>query len=109
MGNARSIDVITGSDFYRKETFAESKVFTLRAARKYSLDELQTILDYLLASGKLDSRISEKDAHSFRNILKAIREKSPSPTEAETQSLQRVFAEFQKKHPEFGESYEEDE
>lgn len=109
MGNTRSIDVIAVSDFYRKETCAESKVFTLRAARKYSLDELQTILDYLLASRKLDSRISEKDAHSFRNILKAMREKSPSPTEAEMQSMQRVFAEFQKKHPEFGESYEEDE
>ena len=109
MENNRLRNHLAGKDFYQKETCDGSRVFTLRAARKYDLETLQAILDYWVASGKLDARVAEKDAYSLQNVIKAMREKSNPPTEAEMESLRKVFTEFQRTHHEFTEKYEEEE
>lgn len=106
MGKSRLAKGATGWDYYKKETCAGDRVFTLQAARKYDLNELQAVLDYMVSSGMLDARVNEKNAHSFRNVVKAMREKTAPPTDAEMQRLKRIFMDFQKKHPEFNEEEE---
>ena len=109
MENNRLLNILVGKDFYQKETCDGSRVFTLRAARKYDLETLQTILDYMVASGKLETRVTEMDAYSLQNVIKAMREKSDPPTKAEMESLRKVFNKFQNTHHEFTEKYEEEE
>ena len=55
--------------FYDKETGMGKRVFTVRAARKYELETLKIIFNYLYVSGKLDYWGTEKDTISFINII----------------------------------------
>ena len=87
-----------GIDIYEKETATGTRVFTLRAARKYNMDALQLVIDYMLETKKLDPARNEKDAHSFRNVMKAMKEKDTPPTEAELEAARRIYEEIQKKH-----------
>lgn len=87
-----------GIDIYEKETATGTRVFTLRAARKHNLDALQLVIDYMLETKKLDPGRNEKDAHSFRNVMKAMKEKDTPPTEAELEAARRIYEEIQKKH-----------
>lgn len=99
-----------GGTLYNKETLGGKKVFTLRAARKYDLTGLRNVIDYMVTSGKLDRIENEKDAYTFQNIIKALREKTPPPTKEQEEAAAQVVIDFKKKYPEFfGEQeYEED-
>ena len=96
-----------GIDIYEKETATGTRVFTLRAARKHNLDALQLVIDYMLETKKLDQARNEKDAHSFRNVMKAMKEKDTPPTEAELEAARKIYEEIQKKHQRLAEAFKE--
>ena len=99
-----------GGTLYNKETLGGKRVFTLRAARKYDLTGLRNVIDYMITSGKLDRIENEKDAYTFQNIIKVLREKAPLPTKEQEEAAARVVIDFKMKYPGFfGEQeYEED-
>lgn len=90
---------ILGMCCYDGETGNGKRVFTLRAARKYELPKLKLILDYLLDSGKADYGATDKDIISFRNIMKAMREKTPPPTKEELERAAQLWEEIKAKYP----------
>lgn len=92
---------ILGGCCYDVETGEGKRVLTLRAARKYTIDQLHMILDYMTMSDKLDILENEKDIISFGNIMKALKEKTPPPTPEQEAAMQRVWEEFKIKHPDF--------
>ena len=87
-----------GVDIYEKETATGAKVLPLRAARKYDLDTLQLVIDYMLEAKKLDPARNEKAVHSFGNVMKAIKEKATPPTKAELERAAKIYEEIQRKH-----------
>ncbi len=92
---------ILGGCCYDVETGEGKRVLTLRAARKYTIDQLHMILDYMTMSDKLDILENEKDIISFGNIMKALKEKTPPPTPEEEARMQKFFEEFERTHPDF--------
>ena len=98
---------ILGLCCYDVETGEGKRVFTLRAARKYELPKLKLILDYLLVSGKADYGATDKDIISFRNIMKAMREKTPPPTKEELERAAQLWEEIKAKYPVIEEEEEE--
>ena len=96
-----------GIDIYEKETATGTRVFTLRAARKHNLDALQLVIDYMLETKKLDPARNEKDAHSFRNVMKAMKEQAAPPTEEELEAAGKIYEEIQKKHQRLAEAFKE--
>lgn len=98
---------ILGLCCYDGETGNGKRVFTLRAARKYELPKLKLILDYLLDSGKADYGATEKDIISFRNIMKAMEEKTPPPTKEELERAAQLWEEIKAKYPVIEEEEEE--
>lgn len=101
MSEEEKVKFVFGCCCYEEETGEGKRVLTLRAARKYNLDQLQMILDYMIVSDKLDILENPKDIISFGNIMKALEEKTPPPTPEEEAAMMRVWEEFKKKHPEF--------
>jgi 2C-methyl-D-erythritol 2,4-cyclodiphosphate synthase len=69
-------DFIFGGCCYDVETGDGKRVFTLRAARKCSLDEIDAIMHYMTVADKVDILNNEKDAISFNNLYKAMKEKT---------------------------------
>ena len=106
MGKRKKTRANTGWDCYDKETCAGKNVFTLRAARKYDIDTLQKILDYMVNSDMDDEQTNEKCAHSLLNVLKAMKEKTEPPTEEEIQRLKQIFTDLQREHRAFDEEEE---
>lgn len=97
-----------GGCSYYLETFDRTKVFTLRAARRYKLEELKIIMDYMIMSDYINILENKKDIISFDNIMTAIKEKAPQPTEEEKLATKKAFERFKRNHPEyFGEIGEE--
>lgn len=94
-----------GIDIYEKETATGTRVFTLRAARMYNLDALQMVIDYMLETKKLDPIGHEKAAYSFRNVMKAMKEKSVPPTEEELKTARTIYEEIQTKHRDLEDAY----
>ena len=92
---------IAGAMLYEMETDEGKRVFTLRAARKYTLDGLYNIQHYMIISDKVDILTAGKAAISFHNILKAITEHYPPPTKEDREDTKRSLIEFKKAHPEF--------
>ena len=97
-----------GGCSYYLETFDRARVFTLKAARRYQLEELEFIRNYMIISDYVNIMENKKDIISFDNIMKAIKEKSPPPTEEEKLATKKAFERFKRNHPEyFGEIGEE--
>ena len=92
---------VFGGCYYDKNTGEGKRVLTLRAARKYNIEQLHMILDYMIMSDKLDILENHKDIISFGNIMKALKEKTPPPTPEQEAAMQRVWEEFKIKHPDF--------
>ena len=92
---------VLGGCCYDVETGDGKRVLTLRAARKYNIEQLHMILDYMIMSDKLDILENHKDIISFGNIMKSLREKTPPPTPEQEAAMQRVWEEFRIKHPDF--------
>lgn len=92
---------IAGGVLYECETGEYKRVFTLRAARKYNLDGLYCIQEYMIMSDKVDIFNNQKDIISFENITKAIKENYPPETKADREETERKLLEFKKAHPEF--------
>ena len=109
MTEEEKVKFVLGCCCYDKETGEGKRVLTLRAARKYNLDQLQMILDYMIVSDKLDIFANPKDYISFGNIMKALKEKTPPPTPEEEAAMMRVWEEFKLKHPDFFEPVQGDE
>ena len=101
MTEEEKVRFVLGGCCYEEETGEGKRVLTLRAARKYTIDQLHMILDYMTVSDKLDILENEKDIISFGNIMKALREKTPPPTPEEEAAMMRVWEEFKIKHPDF--------
>ena len=101
MTEEEKIKFVLGACLYEEETGEGKRVLTLRAARKYDLDQLHMILDYMIMSDKLDILENHKDIISFGNIMKALKEKTPPPTPEQEAAMQRVWEEFKIKHPDF--------
>lgn len=95
--------------FYDKETGMGKRVFTVRAARKYELETLKIIFNYLYVSGKLDYWGTEKDTISFINIMRIMEEKTPPPTEEEAKRLEKIYNEWKIKCEERRALWEEEE
>lgn len=95
------IEFIYGGCCYDTETAEGKRVFTLRAARKYSLNDLYAIQSYMIMSDKVDALNPGKAAISFNNILKAEKEHYPPPTKEEKEETERALMRFKKAHPEF--------
>lgn len=91
-------DFIFGGCCYDVETGDGKRVFTLRAARKCSLDEIDAIMHYMTVADKVDVLNNEKDAISFNNLYKAMKEKMPPPTEEEKAETEKSLKEFKRKH-----------
>ena len=91
-------DFIFGGCCYDVETGDGKRVFTLRAARKCSLDEIDAIMHYMTVADKVDVLNNEKDAISFNNLYKAMKEKMPPPTEEEIAETENALKEFKRKH-----------
>ena len=89
---------IFGGCCYDVETGEGKRVFTLRAARKCSLDEIDAIMHYMTVADKVDVLNNEKDAISFNNLYKAMKEKMPPPTEEEKAETEKALKEFKRKH-----------
>ena len=89
---------ILGLCCYDVETGDGKRVFTLRAARKCSLDEIDAIMHYMTVADKVDVLNNEKDAISFNNLYKAMKEKMPPPTEEEKAETEKALKEFKRKH-----------
>lgn len=98
MKKKRLTGAINGCNLYEKETAVGKRVFTVRAARQYDLDQLQTVIDYMLETNKLDTSGNEKDAYSFRNIMKVAKEKALPPTKEELKAAEKIYDKIQKKH-----------
>lgn len=94
-------DFIYGGCCYDTETGEGKRVFTLRAARKYTLEQLYSIQDYIIMSDSVDGINSAKGCISFSNIIKAIQEHFPQPTKADREEMERKLLEFKKAHTEF--------
>lgn len=101
MTEEEKVRFVLGGCCYEEETGEGKRVLTLRAARKYTIDQLHMILDYMTVSDKLDILENEKDIISFGNIMKALKEKTPPPTPEEEAAMMRVWEEFKIKHPDF--------
>ena len=101
MTEEEKIKFVFGACLYEEETGEGKRVLTLRAARKYDLDQLHMMLDYMIVSNKLDILENHKDIISFGNIMKALKEKTPPPTPEQEAAMQRVWEEFKIKHPDF--------
>lgn len=95
------IDFIEGGLLYDTETGDDKRVFTLRAARKYTLDGLYNIQNYMIMSDRIDIFNNDKHKISFDNVLKAIQENYPPPTKADREETERSLMRFKKAHPEF--------
>lgn len=95
------VDFITGGVLFDANTEDGKKVFTLRAARKYTLDGLYKIQDYMIMADRIDIFNNEKHCISFNNILKAIQENYPPPTKADREETERSLMRFKKAYPEF--------
>ena len=93
---------------YDTETGEGKRVFTLRAARKYTLEQLYCIQSFMIMSDSVDILNAGKGCISFDNVLKAIEEHYPKPTKADREETQRKLLEFKKAHPEFFGVIEED-
>lgn len=91
-------DFIFGGCCYDVETGDGKRVFTLRAARKCSLEEIDAIMHYMTVADKVDVLNNEKDAISFNNLYKAMKEKMPPPTEEEKAETKKALKEFKQKH-----------
>ena len=91
---------IYGLCCYDTETGEGKRVFTLRAARKYTLEELYCIQSFMIMSDSVDILNAGKAAISFSNILKAEKELLPPPTKEEKAEVERKLLEFKKSHPE---------
>lgn len=91
-------DFIFGGCCYDVETGDGKRVFTLRAARKCSLEEIDAIMHYMTVADKVDVLNNEKDAISFNNLYKAMKEKMPPPTEEEKAETEKALKEFKQKH-----------
>ena len=91
-------DFIFGGCCYDVETGDGKRVFTLRAARKCSLEEIDAIMHYMTVADKVDVLNNEKDAISFNNLYKAMKEKMPPPTEEEIAETKNALKEFKQKH-----------
>ena len=97
-------DFIVGGVLYEEATGEGSRVFTLRQARRYNLEGLYKIQQYMIMSDKVDILNSGKAAISFDNILKAIEEHYPPPSKKDREETERSLVEFKRSHPElFGE------
>lgn len=94
-------DFITGGVLFDANTEDGKKVFTLRAARRYRLDGLYKIENYMIMADRIDIFNNEKHKISFDNILKAIEEHYPPQTKADREETERSLMEFKKAHPEF--------
>ncbi len=94
-------DFIYGGICYDLETGEGKRVFTLRAARKCSLEQIEAIMHYMTVADKIDVLENEKDCISFYNLFKAMKEKLPPPTEEEKAETERAWKRFTSKHPEF--------
>ena len=92
---------VLGGCCYDVETGDGKRVLTLRAARKYNIEQLHMILDYMIMSDKLDILENHKDIISFGNIMRALKEKTPPPTPEQDAAMQRVWEDFKIKHPDF--------
>ena len=92
---------VLGGCCYDVETGEGKRVLTLRAARKYNLEQLHMILDYMIMSDKFDGLENHRDLNSFANRRTAVREKTPPPTPEQEAAMQRVWEEFKIKHPDF--------
>ena len=101
-------DFIYGCCCYDTETGEGKRVFTLRAARKYTLEQLYCIQSFMIMSDSVDILNAGKGCISFNNILKAIQEHYPPPTKADREETERKLLEFKKAHPEFFGVIEED-
>ena len=102
-------DFIFGGCCYDVETGDGKRVFTLRAARKYSLEEIDAIMHYMTVADKVDVVNNEKDAISFNNLYKAMKEKMPPPTEEEIAETKNALKEFKQKHADLFKGKEEGE
>ena len=94
-------DFIVGGVLYAEATGEGSRVFTLRQARRYNLEGLYKIQQYMIMADKVDIFNNEKHQISFDNILKAIEENYPPPTKADKEETERSLLEFKRSHPEF--------
>ena len=102
-------DFIFGGCCYDVETGDGKRVFTLRAARKCSLEEIDAIMHYMTVADKVDVLNNEKDAISFNNLYKAMKEKMPPPTEEEIAETKNALKEFKQKHADLFKGKEEGE
>jgi hypothetical protein len=102
-------DFIFGGCCYDVETGDGKRVFTLRAARKCSLEEIDAIMHYMTVADKVDVLNNEKDAISFNNLYKAMKEKMPPPTEEEIAETENALKEFKQKHADLFKGKEEGE
>lgn len=96
MSEEEKIEFIFGGCCYDVETGDGKRVFTLRAARKCSLDEIDAIMHYMTVADKVDILNNEKDAISFNNLYKAMKEKMPPPTEEEKAEIEKTLKELSK-------------
>ena len=103
----KTSDTMNGYDLYEKETSAGKRVFTLRAARRYNMEQLQCVIDFMLEEKKLQASGTEKDAYSFRNVMHAMKEKSAPPTEEELKASQEIYDVIQEKNKELVKAYGE--
>lgn len=96
MSEEGKIDFIFGGCCYDVETGDGKRVFTLRAARKCSLDVIDAILHYMAVADKIDIVNNKKAAISFNNLYKAMKEKMPPPTEEEKAEIEKTLKELSK-------------
>lgn len=97
-----------GGCCYDLETNEGKRVFTLRAARKYTPEQLFCIQEYMIMSDSVDILNTGKGCISFNNILKVEKERTPPPTKEEKEETERSLLRFKKAHPEFFGEIEED-
>ena len=94
-------DFFFGRCCYDIETEEGKKVFSLSAAREYSLKELEAIMFYISGADEIDIVDDEIGIASFNNILKAIEEQTPLQTPEEKEEIAKSFEEFKTKYQEF--------
>lgn len=101
MNEKEKIKFIIGGCCYDYETREGKKVFTLRAARKYDIDELYSIIDYMIIADNINILENEKAIIGFGNIVKALREKLPPLTKEEIYKMNECFKKIEKENPDF--------
>lgn len=108
IGEEAKKDYFFGRCCYDIETEEGKKIFSLDAARKYNLEELEAIMFFISGADDVDIIDNEIHIASFNNILKAIEEQTPLQTPEEKEEIAKSFEEFKTKYQEFFEEFFEE-